>query len=435
MARRKSRVNRRGFLVAGALTGFGLNLGDFFSLRAAQAATNEFVAPEAKAKSVIHIFLPGGLSAQESWDPKPLAPIEYRGEVGAIDTVIPGVKFSELMPQLAKIADKLTVIRSLTHGEAAHERGQHNMLTGYRPNPALVYPSMGSVVGHEFGPRKNLPPYICVPNAPSEYAGPGYLSTAYAPFSVGGAPENPNFRVQDLSAPGFVDDDRYHRRMAALSAVNADFVEETASDAVAAMDEFYNRAFDLIGSKPAQEAFNLNAEPGNVRDRYGRNAAGQRMLLARRLVEAGARFVSLTYGGWDHHARITQGMRSQTPALDRGLAALISDLDERGLLDETLVLVSSEFGRTPKVNQDAGRDHWSKVFSVAMAGGGTKRGAVIGSSGATSIEPEDTPISPEDLAATVYHQLGIAPGKELMAPGNRPIEIIKDGAVREELIA
>jgi uncharacterized protein (DUF1501 family) len=427
--------SRRGFLAAGAVTGLGLTLGDFFALQSAQAASNTFTAPPVRAKSVIHIFLEGGVSAQETWDPKPDAPIEYRGELGSVATSIPGVRFSELLGRTAGLADKLTVIRSMTHGEAAHERGQHNMLTGYRPSPALVYPSYGSVVSHEFGPRKDLPAYISIPGQVTDYGGSGYLSTAFAPFSVGDDPANPAFAVRDLNLPGDVSDERYHRRREALEIVNRPFTEEVASDAVAAMDAFYQRAFELIGSESAREAFNLQKEDNAIRDRYGRHQAGQRMLLARRLVEAGARFVTLSYGGWDHHQNITGNMRNLLPAFDQGFSTLIGDLDERGLLDDTLVIVSSEFGRTPKINADAGRDHWSKVFSVALAGGGMKRGAVIGSSGPTASEPEDTPITPEDLATTVFHQLGIAAEKELMAPGARPIEIVDGGRVRKELIA
>ncbi|QDT69349.1 Sulfatase [Planctomycetes bacterium MalM25] len=429
------KVGRRRFLATGALAGLGLHLGDFFALRSAQAASNAFTPPPVRAKSVIHIYLTGGMAAQESWDPKPDAPIEYRGELGSVGTKLPGVRFSELLRKTAGIADKLTVVRSLTHGEAAHERGQHNMMTGYRPSPALLYPSLGSVVSHEYGPRKNLPPYISIPGEVTEFGGSGYLSSAYAPFSVGGDPANAKFAVRDLNLSADVSDERYHRRLAALETINKRFTERAESDAVSAMDTFYQRAYDLIGSEHAREAFNLQKEPGKVRDRYGRNAAGQRLLLARRLVESGARFVTLTYGGWDHHQQITQNMRRLVPALDQGFSTLINDLDERGLLDDTLVMVSSEFGRTPKINADAGRDHWSKVFSVALAGGGIKRGAVVGSSDATANEPAETPISPEDLAATVFHQLGIAPEKELMAPGDRPIEIVKGGRVREELLA
>lgn len=434
MALLRSPLRRRSFLAVG-VAGFGLDLVDFFAIRKAQAAENQFETPPVVAESIIHINLPGGIASQESFDPKPFSPLEYRGELKAIPTKIPGESFSELLPLTANIADKLTVVRSLTHGEAAHERGEHNMFTGYRPSPALLYPSMGSVVSHEFGPRNDLPPYICVPNAATPYAGPGYLSSSYAPFSLGDDPARAGFKVRDLNLPGGVDQARYQRRLSALESINEHFAKKTQADNVAAMSTFYERAFDLIGSPKAQEAFNIDAEAPEMRDRYGRHEAGQRMLISRRLVEAGARFVSLTYGGWDHHVNIMAGVRGSLPAFDQGYAALISDLDERGLLDKTLVLVTTEFGRTPKINATAGRDHWSKVFSVVLAGGGTKRGAVIGSSGPTAMEPEDVPISPEDLATTVYNQLGIAAAKELMAPGDRPIEIVDGGKVRKELLA
>jgi uncharacterized protein (DUF1501 family) len=434
MASRFSALARRDFLAVG-VAGFGLNLVDFLALQKAQAAMNQFETPPVVAESVIHIFLPGGMSSQESFDPKPFAPLEYRGEMKAIPTKISGESFSELLPQTAAIADKLTVIRSLTHGEAAHERGEHNMFTGYRPSPALVFPSMGSVVSHEFGPRNNLPPYICIPGAHSVNAMQGYLSSSYAPFSLGDDPARSGFKVRDLNLPGGVDQARYERRLAALEAVNEHFAKHTTADNVSAMSTFYSRAFDLIGSPKAREAFNIDAEPAELRDKYGRNEAGQRMLAARRLVEAGARFVTLTYGGWDFHTSIVGGMRASLPAFDQAYATLINDLDSRGLLAKTLVMVSTEFGRTPKINGNAGRDHWSKVFSVVLAGGGVKRGAIVGSSGPTASEPEDTPVSPEDLATTVYHQLGIAAEKELMAPGDRPIEIVNGGAVRKELLA
>jgi hypothetical protein len=323
----------------------------------------------------------------------------------------------------------------MTHGEAAHERGTHNMFTGYRPSPALVYPSIGSVVSHEFGVRNNLPPYVCVPSMPTNFAGSGYLSSAFAPFSLGSDPANGNFTVQDLNLPGGVDERRFTSRKNILAAVNDHFATKEKSDNLAAMDTFYQRAYSLISSAKAREAFNINAEDPKLRDLYGRNAAGQRMLMARRLVESGVRLVSLTYGGWDLHAGIKDGMGSQLPAFDQAFATLIRDLDQRGLLDSTLVMVSSEFGRTPKVNATAGRDHWPKVFSVVLAGGGIKKGSVYGASDATATEPEDDPLTVGDLATTVYHQLGINADKELMAPGNRPIEIVDDGKVLKELLA
>jgi uncharacterized protein (DUF1501 family) len=252
---------------------------------------------------------------------------------------------------------------------------------------------------------------------------------------LGSDPADGNFTVQDLNLPGGVDEKRFGKRRNMLQAVNEYFAEKEKADGLVAMDTFYQRAYSLISSQKAREAFNINAEKPAIRDEYGRNQAGQRLLLARRLVAAGVRFVSLTYGGWDMHNQIKGGMQSQMPAFDQGFAALIRDLDRTGLLNSTLVMVSSEFGRTPKINGTAGRDHWPKVFSVVLAGGGIKKGFVYGTSDSTASEPEDDPLTVEDLAMTVYHQLGIHGEKKLMAPGNRPIDIVREGKVRRELIA
>jgi hypothetical protein len=429
------RPSRRDFLHVGFAGGLGLTLGQFFQLQQARGEIKNYASKEGTAKSVIHIYLPGGMAHQESWDPKPLAPIEYRGEMGTVQTKLDGVLFNEMLKQTAQVADKLTICRSMTHGEAAHERGTHNMFTGYRPSPALQYPSFGAVVSHEFGPRNNLPPYVCVPSLPNVYAGTGYLSSSYGPFSLGADPASRSFTVRDLSLPGGVDDQRFTTRRRVLDAVNGHFAAKEKGDALDAMDTFYQRAYSLISSDKAREAFNITGEPAKLRDEYGQNTAGQRMLMARRLVEAGVRLVTLTYGGWDMHNAIRNNIQRQMPDFDKAFAALIRDLDGRGLLDSTLVMVSSEFGRTPKINNTAGRDHWPKVFSVALAGGGIKAGQVYGSSDPTASEPENDPLTVEDLATTVYHCLGIVADKELMAPGGRPIEIVDGGKVRRELLA
>jgi uncharacterized protein (DUF1501 family) len=428
------RPSRRAFLHVGVVGALGLTLDQFLRIEA-RADQKHYESKEGKCKSVIQIFLPGGMAHQESFDPKPYAPIEYRGEMGSIPTKLPGVFFNETLKQTAQMADKITVVRSMTHGEAAHERGTHNMFTGYRPSPALDYPSMGSVVSHEFGPRNNLPPYVCIPTQPTTYAGTGYLSSSFAPFSLGADPANGGFTVQDLNLPGGVDEKRFNTRRNILEAVNDHFAKKEKSDNVEAMDTFYQRAYSLISSQKAREAFNINAEPAPIRDEYGRNAAGQRMLMARRLVEAGVRFVSLTYGGWDMHVGIKGGMAGQLPPFDQAFATLIRDLERRGLLDSTMVMVTSEFGRTPKINGTAGRDHWPKVFSIVLAGGGIKKGQIYGSSDATASEPQDDPLGVEDWATTCYSLLGINADKELMAPGNRPIEIVDGGKIRRELLA
>ena len=426
--------SRRGLLAAGSLGTLGLSLPQLLWMEQASAEQKHYDFIEAKAKSVIHIYLPGGMAHQESWDPKPYSPLEYRGEMKPVKTNT-GEIFCESIPKLAKIADRLAVVRSVTHGEAAHERGTHNMFTGYKPSPALKYPSFGAVVSHEYGPRKNMPPYICIPNQPNEFAGTGYLSSSFGPFALGSDPASSGFKVRDLDLYKGVDDKRFARRQAALEQVNQHFASVTKADNVGAMGTFYERAYNLLGSPEAKLAFDLNKEDDKTKDAYGKNQAGQRLLMARRLVEAGCRLVTLTYGGWDMHNGITAAMNRTMPPLDQALSQLILDLEQRGLLDETLVLVSSEFGRTPKVNKTAGRDHYPKVFSVMMAGGGIKGGSIYGASNATASEPEFDPVAPADLATTMYHQLGTVADKELMAPGDRPIEIVDGGKVLKDIIA
>lgn len=419
-------MNRRDFLYTGLIGGLGLSMGDIFKL---QAQSN--IQP--KAQSVIHIFLPGGAASHETFDPHPNAPSEYRGPLKAIDTSVTGLQFSEYLQKTAKIADKLTVVHSMTHGDAAHERGTSTMFTGYRPSPALEYPSFGSVVSNQLGDRNNIPAYVCIPQKLNDVADAGYLSKAFGPFSLGSDPADGGFKVRDLNVN--VDQNRFERRKGILDTVDSHFRYLESSDNLAAMDKFYQKAFDLISSPKAKEAFALDREPQVMKEAYGLNQAGQRLLMARRLVEAGVRFVSVTYGGWDMHTGIANGMSKQLPHFDQAYATLINDLDQRGLLDSTLVMISSEFGRTPKINKDAGRDHWPRVFSVVFAGGGFKRGYVYGSSDATGSDVETNPLSVENLAATMYNQLGIDPEARLMADGGRPVAIVKDGVVVKDLLS
>jgi len=427
--KREHIMNRREFLYSGLAGGIGLTMGDLFRLKA-----EESPGINATAESLIHIFLPGGIAHQETWDPKPLSPIEYRGTVGSISTALPGVYFSQHLQKTAKIADKLTICRSVTHGEAAHERGTHNMFTGYKPSPAVKYPSIGSIVSHELGSRNNLPAYVCIPNSPNEFAGTGYLSSAYGPFGLGSDPASPSFEVRDLNMSNTITPAVFDRRKSLLSVVDSHFKTLEQSDAVAAMDKFQQQAYGLVSSQQAREAFELSKEPEEIKEMYGKNEAGQRFLMARRLVERGVRLVSVVFGGWDMHQGIADGMGRQLPQFDQAFAGLITDLEQRGMLDKTLVMVSSEFGRTPKINKDAGRDHWPRVFSVAFAGGGFKKGFVYGSSDATASEPENDPLTIENMTATVYRCMGINSEKSLMAPGNRPIGIVYNGQVVSDLL-
>ena len=437
-----NRPKRRDFLYAGWLGGLGLTLGDWFKVRAA-ASERVGGGVDAKAKSVIHIYLQGGFAHMDSFDPKPDSPVEYRGILDTVPTSVPGVHFSSHMTRTAKVADKITVVRSMTHTEVDHTRGEHSMFTGYRPSPALVYPSMGSVVSHELGPKSAVPPYVVVPQAGSNYLGSGYLSNAYGPFALGGDPARPGFKVRDLSLPEGVDASRFERRKGWKELVDQHFSEMENDDKLATMDSFYTRAYDLLASKESKEAFSLAGESDETKAMYGMNAwgpvlrprAGANFLTARRLVEAGARFVTVTYGAWDTHAYHYRGIETQMPDFDHAFAGLISDLDQRGMLDSTLVMVTSEFGRTPRINAGGGRDHWPRVFSIVLAGGGVKRGSIYGASDALAGEPADNALSVEDYTTTIYRLLGIDARKDLMSPGDRPQAIVMNGNVVQDLLA
>jgi hypothetical protein len=406
----------------------------------AQAEQSQMVA---KAKSVIHIYLQGGFAHMDSFDPKPDAPAEYRGILSPIPTSIPGTYFSSHMPYSAKIADKITVVRSMSHTEVDHSRGEHSMFTGYRPSPALVYPSMGSVVADQLGVRQAMPAYVCVPNQGSQFLGSGYLSNSCGPFALGTDPARSNFTVRDLNLAKGVDEDRFQRRKDLKNLVDDHFRSQLQDDAVSTMDSLYQRAYDLLSSSEARGAFSLKGESDETKELYGmkphgpvlRPSAGARFLIARRLVEAGARFVTVTYGAWDTHAFHYRSIEPQLPDFDRAFAGLISDLDQRGILDSTLVMVTSEFGRTPKINAGGGRDHWPRVFSIVMAGGGVRRGYIHGASDALAAEPADAPLSVEDYVTTVYHLLGIDASASLMSPGDRPQPIVLNGTVARDLLA
>ena len=420
-------MNRRDFIALGTTGLAGASLVDVL------AANNTWKeSKEGKAKNVIVIYMAGGMAHQESFDPKYLAPQEYRGPLGTVKTST-GERFSENLKHTAKVADKMTVIRSMTHGEAAHERGTHSMITGWRPSPAITYPSIGSVVAKELGSRKDLPPYVAIPT-PFRSTGSGYLSFKHGPFGLGSNPESPNFSVRDLSLPSGLTAERFASRKNMRSIVDNYFSKLERNDQLDAMDSFYLKAYDMISSPEARAAFELHKEPQKLREAYGLNSAGQRLLMARRLVESGVRFVALTYGGFDHHSNIETNINRQLEPFDKAYATLINDLSDRGMLDETLVIVTTEFGRTPKINSNAGRDHWPQVFSIAMAGGGTKGGYIHGTSDPTGSFPEDDPFTVDNYAATIYNLIGIDPNRELMADGGRPIRIVNQNVIEPKVL-
>ncbi len=427
----------------GAGTALGLSLSDL--LRAESRSKD---AP--RAKSVIHLYLTGGFSVQESWDPKPEAPVDYRGSFNVVKTKN-GDHFSENFPRMAAAADRMTVIRSMHCRIPDHGQAAYHLFTGYVPTTVIDYPQMGAVVSlrhgldrrrvvsQQFGPRHNLPPYVAIPNKVSATGGTGYLSSRFGAFELNADPGGRGeFKVKDFSLPDGVSNEQFQRRRRARAILESRFREQNVDETqLGTMDEFYQRAYTLLNSPAARSAFSLDDEPQATRDLYGHGyilnyrrqpaAIGARLMMARRLVEAGVRFVTVRYDGWDNHSNIRDAFKDKAPALDHAIAGLLIDLDQRSLLDETLVMITTEFGRTPRVNTSNGRDHWARSYSMILAGGGITRGQIYGASDATASEPARKAVALEDFLHTVYHQIGIDANKELLAFGTRPIEIVKGG--------
>lgn len=428
-------VVRRDLLRVGGLTAMGIGLGDLFRLRRLAAAEAASDSPVAKAKSCVLIWLDGGPSHLETFDVKPNAPKEVRGPLDSIATNVAGVAISECLPRTAMLLDRLAIIRSVTSPLGEHNFGAHYLMTGYKPTPVLEYPTFGSVVAHTRAAASVLPPHIAVPEfrvGGGRLSGGGYLPAATRPFSVGGDPAKPDFQVSNLDFYRGLDITRLDRRREFVNALN-DFSDGLDQVSPASGDSDLERAYQLVTSSDARAAFNLSEEPRNVRQQYGGKSIGQSCLLARRLVERGVPFVTVNNRGWDTHenlyTRLKEGYTGAKvgvgliPSLDLALAALIEDLDERGLLDETLIGVMGEFGRTPKLNVAGGRDHWPRVFSALLAGGGVIGGQVIGASDAVGESPKDRPVTPSDLAATIYTLLGIDPKLELLTSDGRPVRV------------
>lgn len=430
--------NRRELLRAGLFGVSGLALSDLLRLRALSA---ESTAPEkGRANNCILIWLAGGASHLDTFDPKPDAAMDVRGEFKPIETAVPGLRISEVFPTLASKMDRVTLVRSVTSPEADHDRAAHHLLTGYRPSTSVIYPSYGSAVAKVREAKQGLlPPYVAVPDAPL-FSSSGYLTPAYDPFAVTGDPNQPNFRVNNLTPPDRVTLDRLRRRRSMVKTLDAFAHEVSTTPLTASRDQFADQAYDLLTSSAAQAAFRLDAEPEYVRARYGRTPLGQSCLLARRLIEAGVSFVTLNDRGmgplgWDTHQQNFPTIKNTlAPPLDTGLSALLQDLEERGLLDHTLVVLMGEFGRTPKINGNAGRDHHGRANCAILAGAGLPRGMVLGKTDAGGDAPVDQPVTPADLAATIYTALGIDPNLQFETPDGRPIRLVDGGQIPQGLI-
>jgi hypothetical protein len=366
---------------------------------------------------------------------KPEAPPEIRGKYKPIASNVAGLQVGELLPRMAGQMDKLTLVRSGSHNNDHHETATNWVLCGRFGTPFGDYPAMGAVVTHELGFAGRLPPYVAIPQNPGftwELGKSAFLGGRYESFKTGD-PNRPNFNVHDVSPVETVSRRRVERRRTLLQAVDGLAREVEGNDQIATYDEFSRRAAAMVLSSEARSAFAIHQESDRLRDRYGRNTFGQSALLARRLVERGVRFVTVSYGGWDHHSKIFESLDKMLPDLDRGLSALIEDMDLRGLLADTLVLVMGEFGRTPKVNKDVGRDHWGPAGSLLLAGAGVGRGKVIGATDKQGAYVTRRPVSPADVACTVYESLGVNPRNQLRTPDGRPIEILDQGETVGEL--
>jgi hypothetical protein len=386
---------------------------------------------------VILIYLGGGLSHHDSFDPKPDAPAEIRGKYKVIDTNVPGTRIGELLPRMARVMDHVALVRSGAHNNDHHETATNWVMSGRFGSAFGDYPAIGAVVAHEVGFHGTLPPYVAVPRNPSftwELGKSAYLGGRYESFKTGD-PNEPGFRVRDVAPQETLSARQSDRRQTLLQAVDGLARQVQGSDQVATYDEFHRRAAALILSSEARNAFAIDREPDRLRDRYGRTTFGQSCLLARRLIEGGVRFVTVNFGGWDHHAKIWEGLEHRLPDFDRGLSALLIDMRERGLLMDTLVTVFGEFGRTPKINKDVGRDHWAPAASLLFAGAGVKGGLVLGQTDKQGAYATRRPVAPGDVASTIFEAVGVDPHKWLTHPDGRPIEILDTGTSVRELFS
>lgn len=437
-------ITRRDFIQLGLGGTLGLGLCDLMRLQAGTADAGAKPKIPGKNVNCILVWLDGGPSHYESFDPKPDAPSDIRGEFKSISTKVPGVHFSECVPKLAAVNDKFTVVRSICHKDPNHGGGNHYMMTGM-PTPVPVacgafvtfHPSFGSMVSYDRGLREGLPAYVSMPEV-SRSGGPNFLGAQHAPFVIDGYPNTKGFKVRDVVLPSDISEGRAANRQVLRKSLDQmkRFNDKLAEDPAVSFDQFYAQGIDLVGSTKAQQAFDIERESEKVRDSYGRNDFGQRLLLARRLVEVGVSFVTVYSGGWDHHTKIFEAYRGNIMKnLDQGVAALISDLDERGLLDNTMVVVLGEFGRTPKVNKDGGRDHWPGAMSVLMAGAKIPKGQIVGATDAKGYYASENVYKPEDFAASLYTKMGIDPAQVLHTNTGRPIQLVNNGRMIKELFA
>jgi hypothetical protein len=430
-------VSRRDFLRVGAVAGLGLTLPRLLEAqaRASEPPTRSNAGP--RARSVILVYLGGGLSHHDSFDLKPDAPAEIRGIYRPIASNVPGTWIGELLPRMSRIMDKVALVRSGAHNNDHHETATNWAMSGRFGSPFGDYPAIGAVVSHQLGFRGVLPPYVAVPRNPSftwELGKSAFLGGRYESFRTGD-PNQPNFRVEEIPSGEAVTAQAAQRRQGLLQAIDNLARDVQENDQLQTFGEFQQRATDLVLSREARNAFVMDHETPAARDRYGRTTFGQSCLLARRLVERDVRFVTVNYGGWDHHAQIWNNLNRKLPEFDQGFSALIEDLDQRGLLASTLVVCMGEFGRTPRINNETGRDHWGPAASLLFAGAGVHGGLVLGQTDRIGAFTTRRPVSPENVAYTIYESVGVDPHRWLMHPEGRPVQILDHGESVHELFA
>jgi Protein of unknown function (DUF1501) len=430
-------VSRRDFLRVGAVAGLGLTLPRLLEAqaRANEPPTRSHAGP--RARSVILVYLGGGLSHHDSFDLKPDAPAEIRGIYRPIASNVPGTWIGELLPRMSRIMDRVALVRSGAHNNDHHETATNWAMSGRFGSPFGDFPAIGAVVSHQLGFRGVLPPYVAVPRNPSftwELGKSAFLGGRYESFRTGD-PNQQNFRVEEIPSGEAITAQAAQRRQGLLQAIDNLARDVQENDQLQTFGEFQQRATDLILSHEARNAFLMDHETPAARDRYGRTTFGQSCLLARRLVERDVRFVTVNYGGWDHHAQIWNNLNRKLPEFDQGFSALIEDLDQRGLLASTLVVCMGEFGRTPRINNETGRDHWGPAASLLFAGAEVHGGLVLGQTDRIGAFTTRRPVSPENVAYTIYESVGVDPHRWLMHPEGRPVQILDHGESVHELFA
>jgi len=421
------KTQRRDILKVGALGGW-MSLDRMLRLQAAEGKQNE-------QRSAILVFLGGGPSHQDTFDMKPEAPAEYRGQFQPISTSTPGIQICEHLPLLAKRSHQYSIVRGISHRLADHGLGTRYLMTGNLPTPVIQYPMYGSVVSKEMPGRDDLPSFVSI-DRPVE--GPGYLGSEYGPMSTGEKPRfGQPFRVRGMTLDGTVTLEHFKKMHHLRRDLDLAFSEfENVDDQVRGFDRFSERAYRIISSPAAREAFDLTQESNTETERFGQHEFGQSAILATRLIEAGVRFVTVLLEGWDTHRDNFNTLgRELLPRLDQCLSAMFDRLEAKGLLQSTSILVTGEFGRTPKVNGNAGRDHWSRAMSSLLAGGGISGGRVVGETDKHAAEPSGEGFSPDDLAATFLSSIGISPKTEYQADVGRPITLIRDGQPIREILS